>query len=234
MSVPRAAVKPEPSEVRLGNWYLAIVLGLVAVLFLILAVSAPWWLEADLERLGYTALMSQYGGWEQLGVTIWMFAVPLAVLFGATAAAVVSRARPGRVAVFVAAAVIAIITPIILGNVIGEVIAPIFGLGGVIIELALLVTLWFWARERASLSGRQRLVVDLRLGGLGMFAAAAWFVCGMLAMPVFGLDPAKQIAVGTPDLAISMAYGLLAYLVLGWVLTAGSQVLAARGGAGRA
>jgi len=207
---------------------LATILGVISLLLLLLAISAPVWLETDLEAVGIVAYMEDATALQSITTTLWLMAVPLAVIFGATAAGVASRAPVGRVVGFVVAAVAAVIVPVIVGNVLNEVVPPIFGAGGILIELFLVLTLWFWAKQRVQLTGRKRLAVDLRMAGYGMFATAAWFVCGMLAMPGFGLDPVAQMELGDTTFSMGMAYGLLAYLTMGWALTFASQYLSAR------
>ncbi len=217
----------DAEERRFGNRALAAVLGVVALLLLLFALSAPLWLEADLERLGLGAFLSQAGGFTFFITYVWLFAVPLAVVFGATAAGVAARSGTGRVFVFVVVAVAALLIPNIVGGLIGQVIGPVFGVGGALIELFLVLTFYFWARERAAAPRPIRMALDLRMAGYGFFAVAAWFVCGMLAMPVFGLDAATQMAIGSPGLAIGMAYALIAYFVFGWALLFASQYLSA-------
>lgn len=220
---------PEQLEKPTVGWHpLATILGLIAVVLLLLAVSAPVWLESELEAVGLEAYLANASTLESIGVNLWLMAVPLAVVFGATAAGVASNARAGRIVGFVIAAVAAVILPIIIGNLLGDVVPAVFGAGGVLIELFLVLTLWFWAQQRVQTTGRKRLALDLRMAGYGMFATAAWFVCGMLAMPGFGLDPATQMEIGNPTLNLGMAYGLITYLTLGWGLSFASQYLSAR------
>jgi hypothetical protein len=207
---------------------LAVILGLVALIMLLLAISAPVWLESDLEAMGIEAYLADASALENIGTTLWLMAVPLAVIFGATAAGVASNARTGRIVGFVIAAVAAVILPIIVGNILGEVVPSVFGAGGILIEIFLVLTVWFWAQQRVQITGRKRLALDLRMAGYGMFATAAWFVCGMLAMPGFGLDPATQMEIGNTTFNLSMAYGLISYLALGWALSFASQYITAR------
>lgn len=220
---------PEQVEKPSVGWRpLAVVLGVIAILLLLLAISAPVWLESDLEAMGLVSYMDNASTLESIGATLWLMAVPLAVIFGATAAGVASNARAGRIAGFVIAALAAVILPVMIGGAIGEVVPPIFGVGGILIEIFLVLTLWFWSQQRVQTSGRKRLALDLRMAGYGMFAAAAWFVCGMLAMPGFGLNPATQMEIGDASVNMGMAYGLISFLTLGWALSFASQYFSAR------
>ncbi len=229
MSAQQALKQPfKTPGVRYGNRTAAITLGVLGIALLFLAVSATWWLESDLELLGISAYMEQASTIQLWGVNLFMFSVPLAAILIATAGGLAARARGGRIALFAAVALLAVFAPIFVGGFLGVVVPWIFGTGGVLIELFLVGTIWFWVRERALTAEDQRLTLDLRMAGYGLFASAAWFVCGMLAMPIFGLDPVKQAAVGNPNLAISMAYGLLSYLAIGWGLVFASQYRSAR------
>ncbi len=118
--------------------------------------------------------------------------------------------------------------PMSIGNALGKVVSPIFGIGGILIEIFLVLTLWYWAKQRVRTSGRKRLALDLRMAGYGMFATAAWFVCGMLAMPGFGLDPATQLEIGDTTFNMGVAYGLIGYLALGWALSFAGQYISAQ------
>ena len=143
-------------------------------------------------------------------------------------ATTLGRVKTGRIWLLGIAGVLVLLVPVIAGGLIGDVVGPIFGAGGILIEVFLVLLLWFWAKERATLTGKLRLAADLRIAGYASFSFVAWFLCGIGAQPIFALYPDKMIQFDTRGLAISMMYSMLAYLVIGWGLSFGSQYVAAR------
>lgn len=163
---------PEQVEKRSIRWHpVAVILGVLAIALLLLAIFAPLWLEGDMEEAGIASYMAHASTFEYVMTTLWLMAVPLAVIVGATAAGVASNAPVGRISGFVIAALAVVLLPIIVGNILGEVVPWVFGAGGVLIEAFLVLTLWFWARQRVRTTGRKRLALDLRVAGYGMFAS---------------------------------------------------------------
>ncbi|MFG1691127.1 hypothetical protein ACGF5M_03035 [Gemmatimonadota bacterium] len=82
-----------------------------------------------------------------------------------------------------------------------EYFPPLFGIGGSLILLSFLGTLWFWAKERVGLEGAMASASNLRLGAYVFFVLAAWFIRGIASQPflqVFeGVPPDSPIHVMT-------------------------------------
>ncbi len=87
-------------------------------------------------------------------------------------------------------------------------IPPLFGIGGSLILLSFLGSLWFWAKERRALSNSSATAADLRMAGYVFLVIGAWFACGSLAEPFLealeGEDPGSPLHI-------------MIFFVLGWV-----------------
>ncbi len=103
---------------------------------------------------------------------------------------------------------------IVLGVTIGIVAGmfgffpPLFGIGGTLILLLFMGTLWLWTKERKALKGPSATAADFKLVGYVFMLIAAWFVCGIAGTPFLkafeGQAPSSPIHV-------------LIFLVLGWL-----------------
>jgi hypothetical protein len=194
---------------------------------MVYAVVAGLWLQPTYKLLGPEGLLNAQGAVRAAAFWLWLFSLPTAMVLGVAGAAVAAHARARRVLALACGGVVLLLVGIIGGAVLGRSVPPIFGGGGILIELFLLASLWFWARERAALWGRLGLAADLRAASYIMFAFASWFICGIGAMPVLALYPEKMMQFEMLPLAVDMMYGILFYLVVGWSLIAASQYLAA-------
>jgi hypothetical protein len=160
------------------------------------------------------------------GILLWSFSVPSGVLIGLLGASIAARISASRIAVGLISGLIVAIGSFMVFP--GESIPVLFAAGGVITEVALFALIWFWQQERARITGIARLASDLQMGGYMFFAFAAWFLCGLAAMPSFGLFPEKMIEFATREFAVRLTYTIALCLACGWVLTAISQFLRAR------
>jgi hypothetical protein len=61
-----------------------------------------------------------------------------------------------------------------------QLLPPLFGIGGGLITLFFLGSVWNWARKRPALSGSERTGSDLRMVGSVFYVIAAWDLCGLL------------------------------------------------------
>ena len=98
---------------------------------------------------------------------------------------------------------------VVLATVITEMgyFPPLFGVGGTLILLSFFGILWFWVKERNTLSGSPA-ATDLRLTGYTFMLIAAWFTCGLGSQPFLksfeGQGPMNPTTV-------------MIFLVLGWL-----------------
>jgi len=214
----------ERSRGKTAVWILLI----GCLLFMVYAVAAGYWLEPIYYKWGLNKFFNNATAAENLGFTVWAQALPIAMILGVVGAAVKGRVEKGRIWAFAIGGILLVIIPLGAGGMIGEVISPIFGAGGILIELFLLLTLWFWAKRRATLKGTLRTAADLRMAGYMALAFATWYTCGTFAQPIYGLRPEKMLEFETLPMAISMAYAMSAFFVVGWALIFASQYVAAK------
>lgn len=227
MSIQQIADQQQKSTSKgQGHKVTGIILLAACVAMLLYTVLAGAWIKPDLGRLGMDGFIAEKGAIGGLTLYLWLFSLPLAMILGVLGVMINVRAPAGRIWACGAAGVLVLIVPLAVGGFIGESVPAIFGTGGVLIEVFLLLLLWFWAKERATLKGRQALAADLRLAGYMFFAFVAWDLCGIGSQPVYALHPEKMIEFGMRPLALQMMYGMLTYFVIGWGLTFASHFVA--------
>ena len=110
-----------------------------------------------------------------------------------------------------------------------QLLPALFGIGGGLITLFFLGSVWNWARMRPALSGPERTGSDLRMVGYVFYVIAAWDLCGLLGIGNFVLRPdlAQEFAIPLGS-TINAASTILVLLVLGWAFTFFGQRMALR------
>jgi hypothetical protein len=86
--------------------------------------------------------------------------------------------------------------------------APVFGIGGALIFLSIIATLWLLAKKRIALEGSTTIAVDLRLVGYVFMFMAAWILCGKAA---------QGFVRGLEGLPTTSMMNILILLASGWV-----------------
>jgi len=110
------------------------------------------------------------------------------------------------------------------------VYAPaMFGIGGGIILVLFIATLWQWAAQRRHLIGDAAQAADLSLAGLLCFFATAPMLCAMLGNPYSGLlFPERVMQDNALPWHYAMGSKILVFLIGGWVCMLWSQHVARR------
>jgi len=62
-------------------------------------------------------------------------------------------------------------------------VSALFGLGGGLILVFFLGTLWFWAKKRSRLDEAEKAAANVQLVGYIFFAIGMWYLCGELSRP---------------------------------------------------
>jgi hypothetical protein len=93
-------------------------------------------------------------------------------------------------------------------------VSALFGVGGGLILVFFLATLWFWAKKWSRLDEAEKAAANLQLVGHIFFAIAMWYLCGELARPY------QKALLELPQQSPVM---VIVYLVLGWLFTLLSQ-----------
>jgi len=154
-----------------------------------------------MEELNQTA-WAFTGGW----YLTWAYALPVGGLMAGLGALVLAGARGSKVWMTGIGVVVAIfvgMAPMVFGH-----HPPLFGIGGTLIFLFFLGSLWFWANERRALEGSSAKAADLKVVAYVFFLLAAWFICGALGQPFLG---------ALEELPTMSPVHIMLYLVLGWL-----------------
>ena len=95
--------------------------------------------------------------------------------------------------------------------------SPVFGVGGVLILLLFLASIWFAAEKRSLLSGNDQSALNFQMAGYIFFFLTAWMLCGYMG----SLGEETQTA---PKSSIN----IMIYSVLAWLFTMIGHYKAAR------
>lgn len=177
-------------------------------------------IEGDLQAHGMKALEARKDPIMGL-VLLFAFGFPLGVVAMLAGALLICRENTSRViAAIISGAIIislAALVPAVFGRETGGVY---FGTGGVLILVCMVVSFWYWAQYRATLSDTAKKAADFKALGYLCFGLAAWNSCGLASMPSFGLFPEIMLEQGMRPFAVGQAKAIMADFVLGWVFTA--------------
>jgi hypothetical protein len=170
-----------------------------------------WWVVPAANQAGTEAYSGLLGD-------LWALSVPLGafiVAFGAALIAKVERRVYGLLILL-----IVLFTAWRFVGTINEVVPVLFGIGGGLITLFFVGSVWNWARIRPTLAGSDKTGSDLRMVGFIFFVIAAWDLCGLFGMASFVLRPELASKFDVPiSSAISTASGVMVLLALGWGFT---------------
>jgi len=154
---------------------------------------------------------------EEINQTIWAFTGPLNILsgvsglLGAMVAGVgisLYAGAKGSTAWKIGIGSFIVLTVALVATAFNFYSAPVFGIGGSLILLSFVGTLWLWAKERMALKGSSTIAADFRVVGYVFMLMAAWILCGKAAQGfVKGLE-------GLPTMSMM---NILILLVMGWV-----------------
>jgi hypothetical protein len=92
----------------------------------------------------------------------------------------------------------------------------LFGIGGILITLLLVLVFMCWAREYGRLAETEKAGARYRLIGYFFFAMATYNLCPLMGVKAFSLYPEKMIRFGLQAEAASFASRIMIELVLGW------------------
>ncbi len=111
---------------------------------------------------------------EEINQTIWAFTGPLNLLSGVASllGAMVSRVgnslyagAKGSTVWKIGIGSFIVLTVALVATVFNYYSAPVFGIGGNLILLSCVGTLWLWAKERVALKGSSTMATDFRVVG---------------------------------------------------------------------
>jgi len=185
---------------------------LIGVLYMLgLGWLYSWWVVPAANQVGTAAYSGLLG-------FLWALSVPLGAFIVAFGAALIAQVE--RRVIWLLLLLIVLFTAWRLVGTINEVVPALFGIGGGLIALFFVGSVWNWARIRPTLSRSDKTGSDLRMVGLIFFVVAAWDLCGLLGMASFVLRPELASKFDAPlSSTISTASGIMVLLALGWGFT---------------
>ena len=155
---------------------------------------------------------------------IWALSVPLGAFIVAIGAAL--TARVGRRVFWLLILLLLLFTAWRIVGTTNHMIPALFGIGGGLITLFFLGSIWQWARIRPTLTGAGKTGSDLRIIGYIFFVVAAWDLCGIFGIANFVLRPELAVKFSVPlSSTINSASGVNILLALGWGFTFFSQLM---------
>lgn len=155
---------------------------------------------------------------------IWALSVPLGAFIVAIGAALVARVE--RRVFWLLILLLVLFTAWRIAGTTSQMIPALFGIGGGLITLFFLGSVWNWAKIRPTLTGAGKTGSDLRMVGFIFFVVAAWDLCGLFGIANFVLRPelADKFSVSISS-TINSASSVNILLVLGWAFTYFGQLL---------
>jgi len=159
---------------------------------------------------------------------LWALSVPLGAFIVTLGAALIANVE--RRTYWLLILVLVLITVWRFMGTTTQMIPALFGIGGGLITLFFVGSVWHWASIRPTLSGSVKTGSDLRLVGFIFFVVAAWDLCGLFGMSNFVLRPELAGKFNVPlGSTIDAASGVLVLLALGWGFTYFGQLKSLQG-----
>ncbi|MFC2053897.1 hypothetical protein ACFLV7_06300 [Chloroflexota bacterium] len=159
---------------------------------------------------------------------LWALSVPLGAFIVAIGAALIAKVE--RRVFWLLILLLVLFTAWLMVGTTSQIVPALFGIGGGLITLFFVGSVWHWASIRPSLSGSDKTGSDLRMVGFIFFVVAAWDLCGLLGMANYVLRPelAQKFEVSLGS-TINSASGVLVLLALGWGFTYFGQLKSLQG-----
>jgi hypothetical protein len=131
---------------------------------------------------------------------LWALSVPLGAFIVAIGAALIANVE--RRTLWLLILVLVLFTAWRFLGTTSQLVPALFGIGGGLITLFFVGSVWHWARIRPTLSGSVKTGSDLRMLGFIFFVVAAWDLCGIFSLGNFVLRPELaqkfDVPLGTP------------------------------------
>jgi hypothetical protein len=201
-----------------------IVIIVISLLYLILVSwLASWWYVPDYRTLG-PEFISGSSWYTSLAFNIiWSASLPLGAILLVLGFALYIRIERNRILFYIIASLIIIFW---LGMwYVSSITSILFGIGGGIIIICFSFSVWNWAKKRPHLNRINRLAADIRLLGYLFFVISAWYLCGLLGTPMFGLRPEIMLMFKTQYGAYTLAAKIMICLMVAWILIAVSHYI---------
>ena len=201
---------------------IGIALLIVGILYLlIVSWLCSWWYVSDYRELGSNFISSSSWFTSLPFNIIWGFSAPLGSVLVILGFALSSQVEKKRILFFSIGSAILLFWLAIWY--VSSITSRLYGIGGGIIIICFIISVWSWAKKRPTIEVGHRLAADLRIISYLFFLIAAWGLCGLLGSPLFALRPEIMIEFKTQQGAYSMGAKIIICLVLGFILAAISE-----------
>jgi hypothetical protein len=184
----------------------------------IFSIISAWILTADFMKLG-----EDY--WDTVGTSgkifgyIWAFSFPLGSILFFLGVLALNNIENKRILIFLVSIISSLLSII---NIEISRSSIFFGIGGILIEIFLIIILWCHGRKRMTLNDEEKKIEDLRIIGYLFLALASWFMCGLGTMVIFASKSATIDlyidSTTTQTNMISIQYRIMICLIIGWFL----------------
>ena len=186
---------------------------------------APVWQNTPIEQFAGTL-------WEFEGL-IYMsigLSLPLGILLAAIGIIIYTKSdgfRSWQFYIIIAVIVFAVFSIVLLPTL--RYYPTIFGIFGFFILIFFFASIWFWAKKRKTLEGREGFIADLKLLSYIFFYMAANFSCTLLGNPISGLFfPEKVMHYQSLPAYYAMGLKQALYFALGFLFILLSNYIEAR------
>jgi len=158
---------------------------------------------------------------------IWALSVPLGAFIVAIGAALAARVERRVFWLFIL--LLLVFTAWRIVGTTEKMIPALFGIGGGLITLFFIGSVWNWAKTRPTLTDAGKTGSDLRMVGYIFFVVAAWDLCGIFGMGNYVLRPELAARFSVPiSSTINSASSVNILLALGWAFTYFGQRMSRR------
>ena len=179
-----------------------------AVYMIGLGALYSWRMVPAANQAGSEALVGLVG-------LLWSLSVPLGAFIVAFGAALIANVE--RRGLWILILILVLFTAWKFVGTARQMVPALFGIGGGLITLFFVGSVWHWMKTRPGLTVPERTGSDLRVLGFIFFVIAAWDLCGIFGMGNFVLRPELAEKFNVPlSSTIDSASGVLVLLSLGW------------------
>ncbi len=185
---------------------------IIGALYMIgLGALYSWRMVPAANQVGSQAMSGMVG-------ILWSLSVPLGAFIVAIGAALIAEVE--RRTFWLLILILIFFTAWRFMGTSSQLVPALFGIGGGLITLFFVGSVWHWATTRPTLSAPRRTGSDLRMIGFIFFVVAAWDLCGLFSIANFVLRPELAVKFEVPlSSTINSASGVMVLLALGWGFT---------------
>jgi len=182
---------------------------------------ASWWVVPIYRNLAPAQISETIWAGNSLLFLIWALSTPLGAILACVGLLIYAQSKGSHIWLFGVGVTLLLVAIGFLP--ISGYYPPVFGIGGGLVMVLFLITLWFWTKRRPLLEGLARTAADFQLVGYVFFLVAMWYLCGLLGPPAYLLNTDKVQQFGSLPGAQAQAVKIFIYFILGWLFLFLSQ-----------